>query len=80
MCSIIFLDVGLLHALEAHADAALQQRFIIEGALRVGGEAVGRCFAHEFMHIAALRHPQILCFPNEERPLNSPKAREDQHR
>src|SRR5580700_1574853 len=42
----IFLDIGLLDALEADADAALEQLGIVIGAGRVVGEAVRRSVVH----------------------------------
>ena len=42
----IFLDIGLLGALEADADAALQQGGVVVGAVRVVRQAVGRGIGH----------------------------------
>src|SRR5581483_1315276 len=42
----VFLDVVALHALEAHADAALEQRRIVVGARRVGRQPVWGRIAH----------------------------------
>src|SRR3990167_10603555 len=42
LADAVFFDVGLLDALEADADAALQQISIVIGAVGIDGEAVGR--------------------------------------
>src|SRR5690606_5461775 len=46
----IFLDVGLLLALEADSDAAPQGLGVEEGALRVDREAIGRRVGHHGPH------------------------------
>ena len=46
LADAVFLDVGALHALEANADSPLEQSLIVVWALGIGGEAVGRCVAH----------------------------------
>src|SRR5688572_15166761 len=46
LADAIFLDIGLLGALEADADVALQQFLVVIGALRVGGEPVRKRVAH----------------------------------
>ena len=38
----IFLDIGLLAAVEFDADAGLEQLFVVERALGIGAEAVGK--------------------------------------
>ena len=42
LADAIFLDIGLLDALEAYADAARQDRVVIIGALWIDAQAVGR--------------------------------------
>src|SRR3984893_11163811 len=49
LADAIFLDVGLLDALEADADVARQDRFIVVRALRVGRQPVGELIAHGFI-------------------------------
>ena len=46
LADAIFLDIGLLGALEADADAALQQGGVVVGAVRVVRQAVGRGIGH----------------------------------
>ncbi len=50
----IFLDVGLLLAIELDADAALEQRLVVVRALGIGGQAVGERVGHGFP-IASMR-------------------------
>src|ERR1700733_4804983 len=53
----IFLDIGLLDALEADADVARQDRFIIVRALRIGAQAIGRLLARLlFLGVVVLVH------------------------
>src|SRR5580700_2165603 len=42
LADAIFGDVGLLDALEAHADVALEQLLVVVRAAWVGGETVGQ--------------------------------------
>src|SRR5262245_45549075 len=42
----ILFDIGLLDALEADADVAFQHGGVVIGAVRIVGEAVGRCVGH----------------------------------
>ena len=42
----VFIHVVLLDALEADADASLEQLGVIQRAIRVGGEAVRQIFCH----------------------------------
>jgi hypothetical protein len=46
LADAVFLDVGLFDALEADADAALEQGAVVVGALGVVREAVGRGVGH----------------------------------
>src|SRR5262245_56224125 len=57
LADAVFLDVGLLLALEAHAHAALQQRLVVEGAPGIGGEAVRRCVGHSCASVGLLKTP-----------------------
>src|ERR1700692_3740909 len=45
LADAIFLDIGLLHALEANADVARQHRFVVVRALRIGRETIGQLIA-----------------------------------
>jgi hypothetical protein len=42
----VLINVGLLHPLEADADAALQRRCVVEGAVGISGQAIGRSVGH----------------------------------
>ena len=46
LADAVFLDVGLLLALEADAHAARQELGVVERAFRVVGQAVGRRIGH----------------------------------
>src|SRR5260370_36924028 len=46
LADAIFLDIGLLDALEANADVARQHLLIVIGALRIGRQTVGQLVAH----------------------------------
>src|SRR3954465_8214004 len=52
----VFLDIGLLGALEADADVARKQFLIVMRALRVGGEPVRKCRTRGFVGLVVLAH------------------------
>src|ERR1700761_3690002 len=49
LADAIFLDVGLLDTLEANADVARQNLFIVVWALRIAREPVGQLVGHGFV-------------------------------
>ena len=72
----IFLDVGLLDALEADTDIARQHFRIVMGAAGVVGEMVGRC-------VGLIGHGVFLAFPVRQartysKPLTPSRPRLDQ--
>src|SRR5580704_11690521 len=46
----IFGDVGLLDALEAHADVALEDLGVVVRAARVGRQAIGQGVGHDVLY------------------------------
>src|SRR5204862_2642162 len=48
LADAIFLDIGFLGALEADADVAREQLFIVIGAVRVGRQAVRKLLGRGF--------------------------------
>src|SRR5436305_1808421 len=48
LADAVFLDIGLLGALETDADVTRKQLFIVVGTARIGRQPVGELVAHRF--------------------------------
>src|SRR5436309_2380321 len=60
LADAVFLDIGLFDALEANADVARQNLFIVIRAAWVDREAVGKLVAHGFARFVQSRFSMSL--------------------